>query len=385
MVRNAKESLCNYRDRKDYKELEELHKDWLNTISSIKDEGAINQRLVDSIRVIGATCNHIAAKKYSKFNFEFDYIIMDESGKATVAESLVPIVLGNNLIYVGDHRQLRPMLTANREVEKWLREKYKAEAIDLDGFDEYFNRPSLFEEVIGSIDDGYKTQLTECRRMSSLQVHLTSKCFYESEGDEPIEYVERPQENEHNLPLSIGGSIFMIDIGSEYNNEKDGQSSYNKVSVDVIADLLAKLDKYNKMSDYSVGLITAYSAQYRRLRSRIRKQKLKNIRDWNKKNDEKFTVSVIDRFQGLERDVVIVDLVKSGTDLSLGFLETPNRINVGLSRQKRLLIIVGDYYGVINARTRRNLNGQKCALQEYLKMIPKKCVVDAKELKTLFK
>lgn len=215
VIETARANFKKYESQDDFKELEELHKDWINTVSSIKEEGMINQRLVDSVRVIGATCNHIASKKYSKFNFEFDYIIMDESGKATVAESLVPIVLGNNLVLVGDHRQLRPMLTANREVENWLRNEFKNEATDLEGFDEYFNRPSLFEKVITNIDEDYKTQLTECRRSSKEQVLLTSKCFYESEGDAAIEYIPRDSDKEHNLPLAIDGSVFMIDIGSE--------------------------------------------------------------------------------------------------------------------------------------------------------------------------
>ena len=151
--------------------------------------------------------------------------------------------------------------------------------------------------------------------------------------------------------------------------------------------MFENLDKYDKIRDYSIGLITAYSAQYRKLRSQIKRMDLNSIRIWKaQKDEEKFTKSVIDRFQGLERDVGIVDLVKSGTDLNLGFLETPNRINVGLSRQKRLLIIVGDYHGIINAKTKRDRwNGQKCALQKYLMMIPKNCIIKAKELNKLFK
>ena len=178
----------------------------------------------------------------------------------------------------------------------------------------------------------------------------------------------------------------MIDIGSEYKNEKDGQSSFNKESVKVIAELLGQLDKYDKVKDYSIGVITGYTAQYRKLRTQISKMSLTNIRNWRTPKDEdKFTVSVIDRFQGLERDIVIVDLVKSGgANLSLGFLETPNRINVGLSRQKKLLLIVGDYYGLINAKTER-CNGQKCALQNYLQRIRHECVIKAENLKSLFK
>src|SRR5690554_2128094 len=64
--------------------------------------------------------------------------------KATTAEALIPTVLAEKLILVGDHRQLRPMLTANREVEKWLRGKFKTDTDEFDSWDDYFNRPSLF-------------------------------------------------------------------------------------------------------------------------------------------------------------------------------------------------------------------------------------------------
>jgi len=110
--------------------------------------------------------------------------------------------------------------------------------------------------------------------------------------------------------------------------------------------------------------------------------KLDAVTKW-KNYEDKFTVSVVDRFQGLERDIVIVDLVKSGAGLDLGFLETPNRINVALSRQKRLLIIVGDYHGIINAKTKR-CNGEKAALQLYLEKIKPEWIVTAEQIKELF-
>lgn len=367
-----------------------LHRDWIVTINSLNEKSAINQKLIDSIRVIGATCNHIASKKYSRYNFEFDYVIMDESGKATTAEALVPIILGKNLIFVGDHRQLKPMLTSTREVEKWLREKFKKEADELENWEDYFNRPSLFERVITSIEHYYKAQLTECRRSSIEQVKLTSKCFYEPEGDEAIEPVERDASQEHNLPLAINSSILFFDIGSHYKNETDGEknkSSLNKVSAELIPEILEQLNKYEKVKDYSVGVITGYTAQFREIKKylnrKIQRAGLKNIRNWNKQ-EEKLTVSVVDRFQGLERDIIIVDLVKSGAGLNLGFLEVPNRINVALSRQKKLLIIVGDYYGIINAKTKRT-KGEKAALQHYLETIKSEWIVKAEKVKEVFK
>ncbi|MBP6456461.1 MAG: protein kinase [Chitinophagaceae bacterium] len=354
-------------DIKRFFKLKDIHYDWLAAINSLDENSTVNQKLIDAIRVIGATCNHIAAKKYSKYNFEFDYVIMDEAGKATTAEALVPIIFGNNLIFVGDHRQLRPMLTSNREVEKWLREKFKQEGeiLEFDSWDDYFNRPSLFEQIITSIEDDFKSQLTECRRSSAEQVLMTSKCFYEPFGDEPIEPVTRPEEKEHNLDLKINSSILFFDIGHSYRSEKDnGGSSYNNQSIKFISELLKKLDEIEKIKNYSVGVITGYKAQLRKLKNEIQKLKFKNI----KTNSSQFAISVVDRFQGLEKDIIIFDLVRTGHDNNLGFLADEHRINVALSRQKRLLIIVGDYNGLLNAKSPRP-NEADTKLQLYLRLL----------------
>jgi len=370
-----------------YLKIYQLHRDWINIVSSIDEDSEINKKLIDSIRVIGATCNHIAAKKYSKWDFKFDYVIMDEAGKATTAESLVPIIMGSNLIFVGDHRQLRPMLTSTRAVEKWLREKFKKEADDLEDWDDYFNRPSLFEEVITKIDQNYKSQLTECRRLPSEQVKLTSKHFYESEGDEPIEPVSRENSSEHNLPLAINSSVFFIDIGSNNKNEKDkDKSSYNKESAKIIVEILKRINKYEAIKNYSLGIIACYKAQSRLLKKETDKIRghgdLTSVFKWQKP-ENKFLVSVVDRFQGLECDIIILDLVKSGAGLDLGFMEVPNRINVALSRNKRLLVIVGDYHGIINARTRKE--GKKAALQHYLENIKPEWIIPAERVQGLFR
>ncbi|MDR0644750.1 MAG: AAA family ATPase [Treponema sp.] len=375
----------------DYSKLQSLyhlHRDWLATLSSLDENSEINKKLIDSIRVIGATCNHIAAKKYSKWSFEFDHVIMDEAGKATIAESLVPIVTGNNLILVGDHRQLRPMLTVTWEVEKWLRDQFKKEADELEGWDDYFNRPSLFEQVITQIDPDYKSQLTECRRLPAEQVKLTSKCFYESKGDEAIEPVERDISAEHNLPLSINSPVLFIDIGGDYKNRKDdNRSFFNEESAKRVIEILEYLNRYEEVKDYSFGVIACYKAQFRALKKTIDKlkgeSKLNLVSKWQK-IEEKLTVSVVDRFQGLERDIIILDLVKSGAGLDLGFMEIPNRINVALSRNRRLLVIVGDYRGIINAKTRRP-NGEKAALQQYLEALNPEWIVPAEKIKGLFK
>ena len=362
-------------DFEEYFLKQQIFNDWLATISSLDENSNINQKLIDSIRVIGATTNHIASKKYSKYNFEFDYVIMDESGKATTAEALIPIVLAEKLILVGDHRQLRPMLTANREVEKWLREKFKTDTDEFDSWDDYFNRKSLFEQVITKIDEDFKSQLEECRRSSKDQVLLTSKCFYEPFGDEPIIPVERPQEKEHNLDLKVDSSIIFLDIGNSYKSEIDGNgSSKNKMSAELIPQLLKGLDKFDLVKNYTIGVITGYSAQVREIRKVVRNKvdyrKLKNVKSNN------VVISVVDKFQGLEKDIIIFDLVRSRQQ-TLGFLSNANRINVALSRQKKLLIIVGNLDSILSAKSPKALEhlNQKPALQKYLSELKKDWIV----------
>lgn len=354
---------------------QQIYKDWLATISSLDENSNLNQKLIDSIRVIGATTNHIASKKYAKYYFEFDYVIMDESGKATTAEALIPIVLAEKLILVGDHRQLRPMLTANREVEKWLRERYKTDTDDFDSWDDYFNRPSLFEQVIEKIDDDFKSQLEECRRMSKDQVELTSKCFYEPFGEQ-IEYVERPKSKEHNLDLKIDSSIIFLDTGNSYKSETDNKShsSFNRESAKLIPELLKKLDGFEKVKNYSVGVITGYSAQLREIRKVVRNKI--NYKDFKNIKPDNVVISVVDKFQGLEKDVIIFDLVRSRQQ-TLGFLANANRINVALSRQKKLLIIVGNLDSILSAKPPKELEYSReiPALQKYLKAINKDWIV----------
>ncbi len=359
-----------------------IHKDWLATISSLDEKSNLNQKLIDSIRVIGATTNHIASGKYKKYNFEFDYVIMDESGKATTAESLIPIVLAEKLILVGDHRQLRPMLTSNQEVERWLRAKYKKDGEEFDSWDDYFNRPSLFEQVIGSINEDFKSQLEECRRSSRDQVLLTSKCFYEPYGDEPIVPIERPKAQEHNLDLKVDSSIIFLDIGNTYKSGIDARgSSKNKESANLIPELLKGLDRFEKLKNYSIGVITGYSAQVNTIKGAIQKRlNYTQLRHIHKQN---VTISVVDKFQGLEKDIIIFDLVRS-CQSTLGFLANANRINVALSRQKKLLIIVGNLTSILNARPPKALegNGAKPALQKYLLALKEDWIVE--DVKQIF-
>ena len=136
-----------------------------------------------------------------------------------------------------------------------------------------------------------------------------------------------------------------------------------------------------KIKNYTIGVITGYSAQVRDIRKVVRNKvdyrKLKNVKSNN------VVISVVDKFQGLEKDIIIFDLVRSQQQ-TLGFLSNANRINVALSRQKKLLIIVGNLDSILSAKPPKDLENtnQKPALQKYLNELKKDWIV--KKIEQIF-
>lgn len=373
--------------------LRKLMERWRSVIKGLDARSAIRQRLLDSVQVIGATCNHIASNSYRDLDLDFDLVIMDESGRATVAEAMVPIVMANHLVLVGDHRQLPPMLTSTDEVKEWVKQQNKTllndslDRVAQNGSDDYLEERSLFEQVTTGLKEVAKeellTQLTECRRMSETQVELTSKWFYEAAGDEHIECTGRTPDKELDPAIKVPSSILFIDIGRMVDNGQVGSSKVNERTRQVVMDILERLDRHVKpMKEYTVGVITCYKAQkdaYAKLFGKLAKDKLANVRKWDRE-EEKFRFDVVDRFQGHECDIIILDLVSSGARMELGFMSSPNRMNVALSRQKRLLVIVGDYQGTINANPGRNTRGEKAPLQEYLGALDPAWIIPAEHI-----
>ncbi|MEE3725662.1 AAA domain-containing protein [Riemerella anatipestifer] len=136
--------------------------------------------------IMGATCIHIASSKYSKVNFRFDYVIMDESSKASPAETLVPINMGQNIILIGDHNQLPPVVTREEAVKKNVKTELEDNGLD---FEKAFGE-SLFEKLIKAFEadeskQNYIKMLDIQYRMPKQVGSLISKYFYDSKLKNP--------------------------------------------------------------------------------------------------------------------------------------------------------------------------------------------------------
>lgn len=328
--------------------LDLLKRRWHSLLSNIEDYDALKSKFISSINIVGATSNHIAAGKYKDFNFEFDYVIMDEAAKATPAETLVPINMAHNLVLVGDHKQLPPLVTATKKVIEQVEAKLNndGEMIDFDKV--YYDQPSLFEIMFDGSPDEFKEMLDLQFRMPKQIGDIISKLVYKNK----LKSNERSGK-QHEIKLKATTTMFMCDINKYPNRfhqtDPVSKSSYNPVSAKTVLEILTKLDSYTDLftdKEYQVGVITGYGKQSEYLSNEIENFNFKNL-----SLTKNLTVATVDSFQGSEKDIIIYDIVRSGKsqdDTGLGFLEMPNRINVALTRVTRLLIVVGDAEYVLN-------------------------------------
>ncbi|MCL2932863.1 MAG: C-terminal helicase domain-containing protein, partial [Trichodesmium sp. MAG_R03] len=167
--------------------------------------------------------------------------------------------------------------------------------------------------------------------------------------------LEADQQRAHNL----GGKIIpknqhiiwvkMPQLDS-FIEQKEGTSPFNEREVDVIEKLCAEMEKSwsVKIADglprKELGIITFYNAQLRLIDSRINPEKFPSLH---------IRTGTVDRFQGMERQVIIVSMVRNNQEGKVGFAKKPERVNVAFSRAQELLVIVGchglftQHYGAV--------------------------------------
>lgn len=317
--------------------------------------------------IMGATCIHIASSKYSKVNFRFDYVIMDESSKASPAETLVPINMGQNIILIGDHNQLPPVVTREEAVKKNVKTELEDNGLD---FEKAFGE-SLFEKLIKAFEadeskQNYIKMLDIQYRMPKQVGSLISKYFYDSKLKNPETTIipDNDKQKHHELTLKKDTSIIFFSTSQENPNDNDNKfNRQNKCNVQAIKELLEKLntlysDNLAKSKPFTIGIIAGYRGQVDLLKSSINLSQYSNFvqvetdESGKQKKTNLIEINTVDKFQGAERDIIIYDIVRSSKGQSnIGFLDDYRRINVAFSRVKRLLVVVGDSEYLIKRAT----------------------------------
>jgi superfamily I DNA and/or RNA helicase len=356
-----------------------IQKEWfvfLNNATNNKNKSMLNYgnesidfltAMMMQTNIIGATCIHIASSKYSKVDFKFDYVIMDESSKASPAETLVPVSMGKNIILIGDHKQLPPVITREDAVEQKVKEELEDNGLDME---KEFGE-SLFEKLIKVFEEDeekqkYVKMLDVQYRMPKQIGSLISKHFYDGKLKNPCLKVvpDFDKGKSHGLtPLKpeLNTSIVFIS-SSEYEDHNDNANKYkrqNHCNAQIIKDILEKLNTlYNGNSQeetpFTIGVIAGYRGQVEWLQKTVNLFQYENFVkiDANGNKRGLIKINTVDQFQGAEEDIIIYDIVRSDRgNANIGFLDDYRRINVAFSRAKRLLIIVGDSEYLIKRAT----------------------------------
>ena len=343
-----------------YMILQQVHSDWLAFVNNAtsKKKGTIKHGSKDipldiafakSMNVFGSTCIHIASSKYSSIDFKFDVMIMDESSKATDAEALVPINMSKNIILIGDHKQLPPVVTREQEVRKGIKDDMEDEGLDIDKT----YGESMFERLITNFEnnhhDALYTMLDIQYRMPRQIGYLISKYIYDGKLKNPDKVPDYDKSKEHRIQLkkqfirhngeNIPNSIIAVSTSHLDNRYDNGNKTKraNPLNIDVIEQTLKELNQLcdkDKNIPKEIGVIAAYRGQVESLKSSIRKKEYPKL---------SIDINTVDQFQGSEKDIIIYDVVRSNeSKINIGFLDDYRRINVAFSRAKKLLIVVGD-------------------------------------------
>ncbi|MDZ8185881.1 MAG: translation initiation factor IF-2 N-terminal domain-containing protein [Nostoc sp. ChiSLP02] len=309
--------------------------DWIEKLRkpTESDSNDLRRIYLDNANVVGITCVQAANRGFSEEFKSFDVVIIDEVSKCTPPELLIPALKGKKLVMVGDHRQLPPMLDTSTLEEV-------AQTIGNTRNELQFLEESLFKSQFESADESIKQMLTTQYRMHPYIMGAINQ-FYEGKLESGI--LEPDKKRAHNLAGEIIQESHHIlwvktPIEKKFLEERQGTSYFNTLEIDAIEHLCQQFEKTwasyvaNGEPKKEIAVITFYGAQLRKIDERLQSELFPSL---------EIRTGTVDRFQGMERPVVIVSMVRNNNKGDVGFAKKPERVNVAFSRAQELLLIVG--------------------------------------------
>lgn len=298
----------------------------------------LERHLLRRAQVVAGTCVGFMRNRTAA-DLPYDWVIVDEAGRASAPELLVPLVRGQRFVLVGDHRQLPPVL--DDEVAALVAER-------VGGGDDLL-RTSLFQELFEAVHPEASVRLVRQYRMHPEIGELISSSFYPDGLEHGVSEADRARG-----AALLGSAVRWLDTSQARDNaeRQASPSRMNPLEVRVIVRELKALNDKTRGCDprLTVGILTAYAAQAERLRSAIAAE---GGDSWTGMDVQVMTV---DSSQGKEFDVVFYSAVRSNPGRRLGFLADERRLNVALSRAREALTIVGNNESLREAHHRFGYN-----------------------------
>ncbi len=269
------------------------------------EEQYISTDILDKCQVITATL--VGANNYNLQNKKFNTVVIDEAGQALEPSCWIPILKAQRVIFAGDHLQLPPTVKNNASSSNTLLTTLFEKNIKLHKANLLNVQYRMHEAIMSFSNHQFYN--------GELIAHDTNKLALLKEQDAPILFVDT------------------AGCGFEELSEETSLSNPEEASF-TLKILAAQLAEYNNLQ-LSIGVITPYKKQAILLNELLLHSE--ELLDY-----KQLAINTIDSFQGQERDVIIISLVRSNTNNIIGFLSDTRRMNVALTRAKKKLIVIGD-------------------------------------------
>ena len=247
---------------------------------------------------------------------EFDVVFIDEAAQAMEPSALIPLIKAKKAIFAGDHKQLPPTILSNDERLKF----------------------SIFERFTSLYEDAYHTLEIQYRMNEKIN-NFPSCEFYECKVKtyEKIKNITI-KDLEIKEDEFFGGFeplVFFDTKGKFLEKIKKGSpSKYNPLEAMFVVSIVDKLINSGAKEEH-IGIITPYKDHEEYIKNIVKSEKCKI-------KGESLEIKSVDGFQGREKEIIILSLVRANEKEQIGFLDDLRRLNVAITRAKRKLIIVGD-------------------------------------------
>lgn len=298
-----------------------------------------------SRHLIAGTCVGIGQGHIGIADNIYDWVIIDEAARSIASELAIAMQSAKRVLLVGDHLQLPPLYSDAHK--KALARKLNISG-NKNGLDEIFQ--SDFARAFNSeYGKQASASLLTQYRMAPAIGNLVSETFYEGKlrnGNRVVPDIY------NKAPEALKNTVTWLDtsaLGKKANHTEakgNSKSISNRCEADLIINLLKQIDNnetfVEELSEIAsdgeavIGIICMYAEQKHLIRKKF------NQEVWAEGFKRLVKIDTVDSYQGKENRVIILSLTRSNKRQSPGFLRTPNRINVAMSRAMDRLLIVGN-------------------------------------------
>lgn len=283
----------------------------------MKDVASTEQYVIDDLiakaQVITATL--VGSNHHTVRHLTYDTVVIDEAGQALEPACWIPILKAQKLVLAGDHCQLPPTIKSPEAARNGLATTLLEKSV------------ALHPEAVTLLDEQY--------RMHEHIMGYSSQVFYENKVKAHSSVAR------HSLFESDTSLVFVDTAGCGFDEKLEGTSSTNPeeaaLLINHLTQLVTELNAHYTRPDFpTIAVISPYKQQIN-----ILKEQLAHVPELQGYGD-RISVNTIDSFQGQERDIVYISMVRSNSEGDIGFLADIRRMNVAMTRARKKLIIVGD-------------------------------------------